>query len=32
MERRFDTPRGEVRADCKVPPAVFNGMDESTSL
>jgi len=28
MERRFDTPRGEVRADCKVPPALFNGMTE----
>jgi SRSO17 transposase len=28
MERRFDTQRGEVRADCKVPPAVFNGMTE----
>ena len=28
MERRFDTQRGEVQANCKVPPAVFNGMTE----
>jgi len=28
MERRFDAPRGEVRGDCQVPPAVFNGMME----
>ncbi len=28
MERRFGEPRGEVRTDCKVPPAVFNGMTE----
>jgi SRSO17 transposase len=28
MERRFGARRDEVRADCKVPPQVFNGMME----
>lgn len=28
MERRFGARGREVRADCKVPPAVFNGMME----
>jgi SRSO17 transposase len=28
MERRFESRREEVRAECHVPPAVFNGMME----
>jgi SRSO17 transposase len=28
MERRFESRREEVLADCRVPPAVFNGMVE----
>ena len=28
MERRFESRREEVLADCQVPPAVFNGMME----